>query len=287
MSLDLPAIAALGTFSSVLFAMLAWWAARRPVAPLRDPEAVHDAAVSPFTRALTALGGADDRSMLAQAGYSDRRALETFWLARVVGAIALTPVAAALSAGSAVGAAGGGLLGLVAGVQLPVWLASWRRSARQDRIQAAVPDMLDLLVSCLEAGLAMDRALHFVAREIRLTCTDLADELDRVTAETHAGVPRATSLRGIEDRTGVESLAAVARMIAQTERYGSSVATSLRAHARLSRRRRCQEAEERAAQAAPKMTVVMITCILPALFVVVLGPVAVQIVADVIGGGGG
>lgn len=179
------------------------------------------------------------------------------------------------------------LLGVVLVTAAVGYYAPWialrvARSSRQDTILRAFPNALDMLVSCLEAGLGLDAAIQRVSRELPATSPELAEDLDLVVVELAAGVPREEALRHLDERTGLREVNSLVNVIAHADRYGAGVADSIRAHADLTRRRRAMDAERRAAEAAPKLTIVMVVFILPALFVVVLGPTVVHIVERLI-----
>lgn len=151
---------------------------------------------------------------------------------------------------------------------------------RQERMRRSVPDALDLLVVCVEAGVSLDAAILRVSREIALAHPELARELGVVTRLTNAGMPREAALRGLWQRTGVEDLRALVSSLIQSEKWGTSVATVLRVSAETLRRKRRQFAEKKAKMAPLKMTFPLLFFILPALFVVILGPAIVQIMNE-------
>jgi tight adherence protein C len=157
-----------------------------------------------------------------------------------------------------------------------LWLRS-RVADRQRALQRALPDALDLLVTCVEAGLGLDAALQRVADETALAFPLLATELRLAFLETKAGIPRIEAMRRLADRTGVTELRSLAATLAQTEMFGTSVGAALRVQAEGIRIRRMQLAEERAAYVAVKMTFPLVLCILPSLFAVLLGPAIVNI----------
>jgi tight adherence protein C len=173
------------------------------------------------------------------------------------------------------------LLGAGVGYFSPLWFARSRQSERQVQLSRAVPNIMDMLVSCLEAGLGIDAALQYAAREIRVASPPLADELDHTNAEMSAGIPRLVALKRLDRRTGVKELSSLVNLLGQAEKFGAGAAQGIRAQAKLSRQRRTLDAERRAAEAAPKLTVAMIIFILPPLFVVLLGPSAVQVMQSV------
>jgi tight adherence protein C len=151
---------------------------------------------------------------------------------------------------------------------------------RQDRIRKSVPDALDLLVVCVEAGTSLDAAILRVAKELRLAHPDLAHELAVVNRLTNAGIARDVALRGLWQRTGVVDLRALVSSLIQSEKWGTSIATVLRVAAETLRRKRRQYAERKAKMAPLKMTFPLLFFILPALFAVILGPAVVQIVQE-------
>ncbi len=172
------------------------------------------------------------------------------------------------------------VIAVILGYILPVALLDRTIRLRQERIRRAVPDALDLMVVCVEAGVSLDAAILRVAREVRLVHTDLAHELHVVNRLTNAGVPRETALRGLWQRTGVEDIRALVSSLIQSEKWGTSVATVLRVAAETLRRKRKQYAEKKAKQAPLKMTFPLLFFILPALFIVIMGPAVATIVKE-------
>jgi tight adherence protein C len=174
-----------------------------------------------------------------------------------------------------------GLLGVIvcaAAFYAPnLWLSS-RITARQRSIERALPDALDLLVTCVEAGLALDAAVLRVSGELRRAHPILAEELELTHLEVKAGMPRVHAFRRLAERTGVDDLKQLAATLTQTEMFGTSVGLALRVQSEGMRVRRMQRAEERAAKVAVKMTLPLVFCILPSLFAVIIGPGIVNIV---------
>jgi tight adherence protein C len=171
-------------------------------------------------------------------------------------------------------------IGIFMGFLVPVALLDRFARLRQERIKRSVPDALDLLVVCVEAGISLDAAILRVAKELRLVHADLAHELVVVNRITNAGIPREEALRGLWQRTGVIDLRTLVSSMIQSEKWGTSIATVLRVAAETLRRKRRQAAEKKAKMAALKMTFPLLLFILPALFVVILGPAAVQIMTE-------
>jgi tight adherence protein C len=171
-------------------------------------------------------------------------------------------------------------LGVFLGMIFPVAMLDRLVRLRQDRIKKSVPDALDLLVVCVEAGTSLDAAILRVAKELRLPHPDLAHELAVVNRLTNAGMPRDEALRGLWKRTGVLDIRALVSSLIQSEKWGTSIATVLRVAAETLRRKRRQDAERRAKMAPLKMTFPLLFFILPALFAVILGPSVVQIINE-------
>lgn len=157
-----------------------------------------------------------------------------------------------------------------------IWLGS-KVKERQSQIERALPDAMDLLVTCVEAGLGLDSALSRVSEEIGLASRILGAELNLTFLEIQAGISRPDAFRRLADRTGVEDLRSLSAMLIQTDLFGTSVTRALRVHAESMRIRRMQRAEERAAMVGVKMTIPLILFILPSLISVLLGPAMVSI----------
>ncbi len=162
---------------------------------------------------------------------------------------------------------------------LPVAYVRLRAAGRMRAIAEGLPGALDLLVICLEAGMALDAAIVRVATELGRGNPVLGGELLVESREVQAGLPRRDALRNLADRTGVPELATLAAILAHSDRLGTSVAQALRVQAESMRTRRRQRAEEQAAKAAVKIVFPLVFCIFPALFVVVLGPALLTVAA--------
>lgn len=165
------------------------------------------------------------------------------------------------------------LLGLVIYGLPTLWL-SMQIASRQKRIEKSLPDALDLITISVEAGLTLEAAL---ARVVSRSKGPLADEFGRALQETNLGKARATALRDVSKRTGVADLQSVIAALIQAEEMGSSIGTVLRVQSDAVRVRRQQRAQEQAIQAPVKMLFPLILFILPAMFVVILGPAAIRI----------
>jgi tight adherence protein C len=169
------------------------------------------------------------------------------------------------------------LLAAVVGYLLPELWLMWRVQARQHRLRLALPDALDMLVICVEAGLGLDQALMRVAQELRITHPHLSEELQLVNMEMRVGKTRLEAMRELARRTGVEDVKALVAMLIQTERFGTSIAQSLRVHSDDLRMKRRQRAEEMSAKTTVKMVPPLVFFIFPALMVVILGPAVITL----------
>ncbi len=150
-------------------------------------------------------------------------------------------------------------------------------TARQERIRDGLPDALDLIVVCVEAGLGLDQAMQHVARELMDVHPDISQEIEIVNLEIRGGKRRMEALRGLSDRTGEPELSKLVAVMIQTDRFGTSIADSLRTHSDFMRVRRRQEAEERAAKIGVKLVFPIFFLILPSMLIVVAGPGLLQV----------
>jgi len=170
------------------------------------------------------------------------------------------------------------LAGCGLGYLLPSMALGRMAKRRQHRIRMGLADALDLLVVSVEAGLGLDQAIQRVGEEIAFAHKNLSDELKLVNLELRAGKGRTESLRALAERTGVDDLASLVAMLVQTDRFGTSIAQSLRIHAEVLRTKRRQRAEEAAAKTGVKMVFPLVFCIFPAIWVVTIGPAAIKFV---------
>ena len=220
------------------------------------------------------------RHLLSHAGYRYPNALAIYWGARLglmaslgVAGLLVTPMLGGGVVGAMLAAVWGAVLGWVA----PTLYVGRRARARQKEIQRALPDALDLLVVCVEAGLALNQALVRVSDEIKRLSRLTGEELMAVNLEIRAGVPRDEALRGLGERTGIPDVRSLVAMLIQTDRFGTSVAQALRVHSDTLRTKRRQRAEEAAAKTTIKLIFPLVLFVLPALFVVILGPALINI----------
>ena len=153
-----------------------------------------------------------------------------------------------------------------------------RVKSRQKAIIKALPDALDMMVVCVEAGLALNQALLRVSEEIVHLSPLMGEQLSLVNLEIRAGTAREEALRNLGERTGVSDVRSLVTMLIQTDRFGTSIATALRVHADTLRTKRRQRAEEASAKTTIKMIFPLVFFVFPAMFVVILGPALISIV---------
>ena len=211
---------------------------------------------------------------LTRAGFRGEHAVKIFYGTKVLAPLLLAAIAAVSGLGAFspffiyLLALGGGFIGP------DFWLGK-RITARQKKITRGMPDVLDLLVICMEAGLSLDQATARTAKELDKSHPDLCDELGVVVLEQRAGRARSESWKNLADRTGVESLRNLVSMLVQTEQFGTSVAKMLRVHSDTLRVQRVQMIEELAAKTSVKLVFPLVFFIFPSLFLVILGPAAI------------
>lgn len=213
------------------------------------------------------------RQRLVMAGYRSQAAPVVFAASQIVGGLIAGLVVLALSGKVPVAC-----LSMIAGFALPgAWLSRQVRK-RQRIVRNGLPDVIDLLIVCLESGSSLDQSVLKSAEELGIAYRPLADELTLVASEIRAGTTRAEAFTHFADRTGSDDVRSFVTMLIQTDRYGTSVAHALRVHADLLRTRRRQYAEERAAKANVKLVIPLVLCLFPAFYILTLGPAILQFV---------
>jgi tight adherence protein C len=221
------------------------------------------------------------KARLAMAGIRGTASTDIFFASQF-----LIPAAGAV-AGSLIGTntisyvLGFGALGYMAP---NMWL-NWKTKGRRKRIRRSIPDALDLMVICVDAGLGLDQALLRVGDELGVSYPDIQEEFLQVNREQRAGRPRLEAWQNLADRTEIEEFAAFVNMLAQTDRFGTPI---IRALSRLSediRTKRRQHAEEAAAKTKIKIIFPLVLCIFPCIFIVLLAPAVLSIMAGMQGVG--
>jgi tight adherence protein C len=222
------------------------------------------------------------RTRFINAGWRSPNAPVLYFAAKTVLAIGL-PLAVAIVLAGAQSPALRKLFLLVLcsaaafGYYLPNAVLSRTAERRQREIFENLPDALDLMTICVEAGLSMERALGKVANEMHVKSVVLAQELQLVLMELRAGFSKDKALRNLALRSGVEDVDTLVAMLIQSERFGTSMGDSLRVHSDNLRLKRSLMAEEAAARIALKLLFPLIFCVFPALMLVLLGPAVIQI----------
>lgn len=227
---------------------------------------------------------ADEKPLLEKlmlAGFDSPAAQSLFTAARVAAAIVMPLIGWALAPRD------GGLLSLIfilmsalIGIVGPTALLDRLAGRRRERIRRGVPDALDLLVVCVEAGVSLDASILRVSRDMATLHPELAFELGMVVRKVGAGMPRERALQQLPRRTGVEELRTLVASMIQSERLGSSIARVLRINADTLRIRRKQAIEKKAAEASLKMLVPLALFLLPALMIVIIGPAIIEMMSQ-------
>jgi tight adherence protein C len=163
------------------------------------------------------------------------------------------------------------------GFLMPDYWLGYRISVRQLNIQLALPEALDLMVICIEAGLGLDQAVLRVSDELRISQPELTEEFNLLNLEQRAGRPRTEAWKNMAGRTDLESMRGLVATLTQADHFGTSIANSLRVHSEVMRTERRQAAEEQAAKTTVKLVFPLVFFIFPSLFLVVLGPSMIKL----------
>ena len=234
--------------------------------------------VNLLTSSVQSLTGTRER--LSRAGYLHASAAYDYYLVTLILALVFGLIAAAAGLALHLAMAEAILLTLAAagaGVLVPWFYVSRRLAKRREAIRMATPNMLDLLVVCVEAGLSFTAGIQKLAEEMKRGCPELAQELKIVTHEVLIGKPKADVLRMLAHRTQVEELRSLAVTLIQTDRLGTSLGTSLRVLAESMRFKRRQRAEEAANKVSVKLVFPLVLLIFPELLIVLVGPAMINV----------
>jgi tight adherence protein C len=222
---------------------------------------------------------------LARAGLRKPGALNLYNGSRVAGSILLCAVAAGtglISEAESSTCIMAAMAGAMAGFWMPGEILQLMIRRRKRAIERALPNALDLLNICVESGLGLDQAILYVSRELRRSHRDISEEFAMINFEIRAGKSRPEALRNMADRTGVANVKELIAVLIQADRFGTSVAQTLRAYSRHLRVQARQTAEEKAAQLSVKLVFPIFFFILPSLFTITIGPVVVHIMRDLL-----
>jgi tight adherence protein C len=176
-----------------------------------------------------------------------------------------------------------GITALLAYYLPNLWLGR-QIEKRRTEIRNGLPDAIDLMIVCIEAGSGLDQALARVAEELGIAYPALTKELDMISAEMRAGKPRMEAFKNFAERTKVDDVRSLVAMMVQTDRFGTSLGQALRTHAETSRTKRRQRAEEKAAKLGIKLLFPLVFCLFPAFYLVVLGPSLLRIFRQLVWG---
>jgi tight adherence protein C len=211
------------------------------------------------------------QTRLIRAGYRKDSHVNVFYGAKVVIPIGLTLIATGTQAYT-IGPFFIYALCVGLGFLLPdFWLGN-RMSNRQTKIRLGLPEALDLMVICSEAGLSLDQTLLVASKELIISQPEISDELGLMLLEQRAGRPRAEALKAFADRIGIDSVRALVNTLVQATTFGTSIAKTLRVYSDSMRTQRRQQAEEQAAKTTVKLVFPLVFFIFPSLFIVALGP---------------
>ena len=237
------------------------------------------------TRHYASLDGKDVKMLrhrLVQAGIYDPRGASYFFFARLVMALGLAATAFFVLPMFAFAGKSSFwlfvLLGGIGGYLAPSFYLDRRIKARRQEHRAGFPDLMDLLVVCADAGLAMEAALDRVGRELGDSYPSLAANIHMANLEIRAGRTMSEALEHLGDRLGLEEARSFAALIQQSDELGSSISNALRVYSEDMRHKRLSRAEEKAYSLPAKLSVPMMVCIFPVLFIVILLPVIVRMV---------
>ena len=213
---------------------------------------------------------------LTRAGYRNSSATKIFYGTKVLLPVGLC--AAALLSGLGQSSFFIYIAALGLGFLIPDFWLGHLIKKRQAKLRRGLPDVLDLLVICIEAGLSLDQAVMRSSQELAMAHPDLCDELGIVVLEQRAGRPRTEAWKNLSNRTDVDVIRSLVSVLVQSEAFGTSVAKTLRTHADTLRSQRVQKIEEMAAKTTVKLIFPLVLFIFPSLFVVVLGPAVITMI---------
>ncbi len=225
------------------------------------------------------------RRRLIRAGWRGPNAARYLQGARAVAAVVFGCIAIAIAVQASaetfnlvMGVGAAVALGYIA----PMQYLLWRVRRRKHAIEKGLPNALDLMVICVEAGLGIDQTTLQVAKELQHAHPEICEEFTVMNLELRAGERRHEALHNLAERTGVDDVRKLVAVLVQTDRFGTSIAQSLRGHAEYLRAMARQRAEEKASKLAVKLVFPIFFCVLPTLFVVTLGPVLTHLIRDLI-----
>jgi tight adherence protein C len=219
------------------------------------------------------------RAKFFAAGLRTPGAMELYFAARMLGPVAAVIAASFVASNTFLWVTGGAAFAYLA----PDFWLDHVIKRRRERIRRSIPDAVDLLVICVEAGLGLDQAMVRAGLELSLSHPDINDEFLQINREQRAGKPRMEAWRAMADRTGLPEIVAFTGMLVQTERFGTPIARALSTFADSLREKRRQRAEEQAAKTTVKMIFPLVLFIFPSMFIVLLAPAILDIAQSLTG----
>jgi tight adherence protein C len=230
-----------------------------------------------------AMKGKEDTSKLRfsliQAGYRNPKAPAIFLGIRVLAPFLLALPYLLANAMSGVMANGNLMYCLLlagTGFYVPPYVLKAMIARRQERLDRSLPDVLDLLIVCVEGGLSLQSALHRVSDEVRNISLEMYHELHLTNAEMRTGISRELALKNFEERTGAQTVKSLVGIMIQSDKMGTSIAQALRVHSDFLRVQRAQQAEEKAGKLPVKIMIPLLLFIFPAIMIIVIGPAVIN-----------
>ena len=255
---------------------------RPDLRPVQGKEQMQDKLLNVATSLRMRLGISENprlKERLAQAGIRSRSGMDAYFAAQY-----LVPIG-----GAALGTLFGSNLVLcvlafgVAGYLAPDMWLNWMMGRRRKRIRRSIPDSLDLMVICVEAGLGLDQALLRIGQELAVSHPDIHDEFVQVNREQRAGRPRLEAWQNLAERTEIDEFRSFVGMLTQTDKFGTPIAKALSRFSEEIRTKRKQAAEEAAAKTKIKIIFPLVLCIFPCIFIVLLAPAVLNIMSGLQG----
>jgi len=255
---------------------------RPDLRPVQSKEQMQDKLLHVATNLRMRLGISDNprlKERLAQAGIRGKSSMDAYFAAQY-----LVPIG-----GAALGTLFGSNLVLcvlafgVAGYLAPDMWLNWMMGRRRKRIRRSIPDSLDLMVICVEAGLGLDQALLRIGQELAVSHPDIHDEFVQVNREQRAGRPRLKAWQNLAERTEIDEFRSFVGMLTQTDKFGTPIAKALTRFSEEIRTKRKQAAEEAAAKTKIKIIFPLVLCIFPCIFIVLLAPAILNIMSGLQG----
>jgi len=241
-----------------------------------DKERIQDKLVGMATRLRVRLGLAEDpglKARLVAAGIHSANSVDIFFAAQFLVPLAGVVLGSLIRSGGFFWVVTFGAIGYLAP---DMWLKK-KTASRRNRIRKSLPDALDLMVICVDAGLGLDQALLRIGEELSVSHRDISEEFIQVNLEQRAGRPRLEAWKNLADRSEIEEFTSFVSMLTQTDRFGTPIIRALSRFSEDIRSKRRQRAEEQAAKTKIKIIFPLVLCIFPCIFIVLLAPALLNI----------